>query len=111
MKKSNVVLLSLYDVESFAVHIFHAVLKKAGFNVYSIFFKHLNPNSTMDSPASDEINALIKLIKRLEPILVGISVRSVLFKLACRVTEEIKKEVDALVIWGGFTQLLDQSNA
>ena len=100
-QKSNVVLLSLYDVESFAVHTLHAVLKKSGFNVYSIFFKRLNPNNTMDSPTSDEINTLIKLIKRLGPILVGISVRSVLFKLACRVTEEIKKEVDALVIWGG----------
>ncbi len=102
MKNRNTILLiALYDVNSFPVRTLHIVLKEAGFNVSSIFFKRLNPNNTMDFPTGDEINALIKLIKELEPTLVGISVRSTLFKLASRITEEIKKKLDTLVIWGG----------
>ena len=99
--KRNVVLIALYDLDSFSVRTLHAVLKEAGFNVNSIFFKCLNSNNTMDHPTNDEINTLIKLIKKLEPILVGISVRSTLFKLASNITKRIKKEVQTLVIWGG----------
>lgn len=101
MKKGNVILIALYDLDSFSIRTLHAVLKEAGFNVNSIFFKRLNPNNTMEPSTSDEINALIKLIKEIEPILVGISVRSTLFKLTSKITEQIKKAVDTLVIWGG----------
>lgn len=101
MKKGNVILIALYDLDSFAVRTLHAVLKEAGFNVNSIFFKLLNPNNTMDPPSSNEINCLIKLIKELEPNLIGISVRSTLFKLASKITKEIKRELNASVIWGG----------
>lgn len=97
----TIVLVTMYDLNSLVVRPLHASLKEAGFNVNSIFFKCLNPNNTMDPPTSDEINTLIKLIKELEPVLVGINVRSTLFKLASKITEEIKKEVDTLVIWGG----------
>lgn len=106
MEKSNVILIAFYDLDSFPICTLHAVLKKAGFNVYSIFFKRTNPNNTMDLPTSNEINTLIKLIKEFEPVLVGISVRSTFFKLACKITEEVKKEVDTLVIWGGVHPII-----
>ncbi|MCX6816284.1 MAG: radical SAM protein [Candidatus Beckwithbacteria bacterium] len=106
MKKRNVVLIALYDLNSFPVCTLHASLKEAGFSVNSIFFKQLNPNNTMDSPTTNEVKALIKLIKDLEPLFVGISVRSTLFKLASKITEEIKKEVDTLVIWGGVHPII-----
>lgn len=102
MKKGRVVLIALYDLNSFSIRTLHAVLEKAGFDVRSIFFKQLNPNNTMDIPSGDEIKALGRLIKELKPILVGISVRSTLFKLVCKITEEIKKEVNTLVLWGGI---------
>lgn len=100
-KKGNVILIALYDTYSFPICTLHAVLKEAGFNVNSIFFKHLNPNSTMDPSSSNEINCLIKLIKELEPDIIGISVLSTHFKLASKITEEIKRELNTLVIWGG----------
>src|SRR3989338_556530 len=100
-KKGDVILITLYDLDSFSVRTLHAVLKEAGFNVNSLFFKRLNSNNTMDHPSLSEINRLIKMIKESAPFLVGISVRSANFKLACKITEEIKKELNTLVIWGG----------
>lgn len=106
MKKKSVALIALYDLDSYPVCTLHASLKEAGFNVNSIFFKQLNSNNTMDPPTSDEVKTLIKLIEDLKPAIVGISVRSTLFKLASKITEEIKKEVDTLVIWGGVHPII-----
>ena len=103
MKQSNaIVLISLYDIDSFAIRTLHAVLKKAGFNVNSIFFKRENLNNTMNPPTGDEIKTLTRLVKEFKPLFVGISVRSTLFKLACEITKEIKKEVNTLVVFGGI---------
>lgn len=101
MKKENVVLVALYDLDSFGVNTLYTVLKKAGFNAHSIFFKRMNPNMSMNFPSIEEINAFIRLIIELKPLFVGISLRSTNFKVACMLTEEIKKEVDTLVVWGG----------
>lgn len=101
MKQGNVVLVALYDLDSFPVRTLHAILKEAGFNVHTIFFKHLNPNNTMDFAKDEEIGCLVDMIKGLNPILVGISLRSTHFKLACKMTKEIKTNVSAPVIWGG----------
>jgi len=102
MKNNNIILITFYDLDSFAVHTLHAVLKRAGFNVYSIFFKSLNINSTVNPPTDSEISCLIQLIKKLGPFIVGISFRSTFFELACRITEEIKKNLDTLIVWGGI---------
>ena len=102
MKKCNVILIALYDIDCYAVRTLHAVLRKAKLNVNSIFFKRLNLNNTMESPSSNEITCLIKLIKELEPELIGISLRSTTFKLASVITKEIKKELNTLVLWGGI---------
>jgi len=101
MKKGNIVLLGLYDPDCFSICILHAILKKAGFNVSSIFLKRQNRDLSMTPASNDEISCLVRQIKRLNPDLVGISVRTVLFQLACRITKEIKQETGSLVIWGG----------
>ena len=101
MKKGNIVLLGLYDPDSFSVCILHAVLKKAGFNVSSIFLKKQNRDLSMTAASNDEISCLVKQIKKLEPVLVGISVRSVFFQLVCRITRELKQETASPVILGG----------
>lgn len=101
MKKSNIVLITFYDLDSFAVHTLHAVLKEADFNVHSIFLKNLNRNSTADPPTDNEIDALVELIKKIDPVIVGISFRSTFFKLASEITGRIKKNLDVLIVWGG----------
>jgi len=102
VKKINIILITFYDLDSFAVNTLHAVLKKAGFNVHSIFFKSLNINSTAKPPTKDEIVRLVELIKEIDPILIGISFRSTFFKLASKITKEIKKYIDVPVVWGGI---------
>jgi len=102
MKKNNIILITFYDMDSFAIHTLHAVLKEAGFNVKSIFFKSRNINNTMDPPTAEDIAALVNLVGELNPLFVGVSFRSTFFKLAVRVTEELKKALDVLVVWGGI---------
>lgn len=102
MKKNNIVLISLYDLDSLSVRTLHAVLTKNRFEVHSIFFKRQHSDNTMDYPTESDIKALIRLVKDHDPLFVGISVRSTLFKLSARLTDEIKKETGVLVIWGGI---------
>lgn len=102
MVKDNIALITFYDLDSFAIHTLHSVLKVAGFNIHSIFFKSLNINSTADFSTNDEVITLIKLLKKINPIIVGISFRSTFFKLASQITKEIRNNLDTLIIWGGI---------
>jgi len=100
MKNENIVLISLYDPQSFAIRILHAVLAARGFKVYSIAFKDQNKDDSMDYPDPREISILIDKIKGLNPVFVGISLRSTLFRLAVHLTEKIKAATGTFVVWG-----------
>jgi anaerobic magnesium-protoporphyrin IX monomethyl ester cyclase len=102
MAKGNVVLIALYDIDSFAVRTLHAVLARSGFSAHSIFFKHQAPNNAMDRETKREVQLLIDLLRRLNPILVGFSVRSTHFQLAASLSERIKQEIGCVVLWGGI---------
>jgi radical SAM superfamily enzyme YgiQ (UPF0313 family) len=102
MKNENIVLISLYDPQSFAIRILHAVLAARGFKVYSIAFKDQNKDDSMDYPDPKEISILIDKIKGLNPVFVGISLRSTLFRLAVHLTEKIKAATGTFVVWGGI---------
>ena len=101
-KRKPVVLIALYDVDAFSVRTLHAVLKKDGFHVYSIFFKQLSSLNTMEYPKDYEIKALISLLKNYNPLLVCFAVRQTYFKLIARLTQEIKREIDTKIVWGGI---------
>ena len=101
MAKGNVVLIAMYDIDSFAVRTLHAVLARQGFPVHSIFFKQLNVNNTMDRETESEVQSLIGLLRRLNPILVGLSVRSTYFQLAACLSARIRHEIGCTVLWGG----------
>jgi radical SAM superfamily enzyme YgiQ (UPF0313 family) len=101
-KDNNIVLISFYNLDSLSVRLLQAVLKRAGFSVHSIFFKQQTPACVLEAPTEEEIRALVDLVKKLKPRFVGLSVYSTVFKLASRITKEIKKELDVLVIWGGI---------
>ncbi len=101
MANKRVVLITFYDLDSFALHTLHAVLKGAGFEAHSIFFKSSNINTTSNQPTEREVADLIRLIKDIDPLIVGISFRSTFFNLALSITREIKKNLGLPVIWGG----------
>jgi len=102
MKKKNIVLIAIYDPDSLGVRTLHAALKAKGFSVHSIFLLRPNPNNTMTYPTDADINALVDLVSRLDPLFVGVSVRSTFFKLAVRISGEIRKNSDAPILWGGI---------
>ncbi len=98
----SIVLITFYDLDSFAVHTLHSVLTHSGFDAHSVFFKSLNINSTADPATDTEIETLVRLIKEKDPLLVGFSFRSTFFKLACRITNAVRQNLDVPVIWGGI---------
>ncbi len=102
MEKVNVVLISLYDPYSFSVLALSAAMKKAGFEPHSIYFKTTNPNMSLPEPTQEDVTALIQLIQQIQPVFIGISLRSTNFKVAAMITKEIKKQTDTLVVWGGI---------
>lgn len=98
----SIVLVSLYNTESYSVRTLHAVLEKAGFNVTSLFFKERGPNNTYSRCLPGEIEFLVKRIMSFNPDVVGISVMSAFFDLASEITKKIKTQLDTFVLWGGI---------
>ncbi|MEK6848227.1 MAG: cobalamin-dependent protein [Nanoarchaeota archaeon] len=84
----------------------HAFLEKQGFRVYSIFFRELNFLGG-NPPKPHEIEALIKILKDLNPDVIGMSVQSMSFWDCADLTKEIKKNFRVPVIWGGIQPIID----
>ena len=98
----TIVLLSLYNIESHSLRTLHVILKNAGFNVTSFFFKRREPDNTFNKHSPAEIDHLINQIKMLNPSIVGISVMSAFFDLASEITKKIKEQMHTMVLWGGI---------
>ena len=75
------VFISLYSYESLGTRYLHSILKKGGFSVHTIFFKRMIRND-MENPSKREVELLIDKLKELNPVLVGLSVRSPFFNVA-----------------------------
>jgi len=101
MNTNSIVLIALYEFDSFSIRILHAVLKKKGFDVHSVFLHNRDMDVTMGHTTKHEIELVMKIIRQKNPAFVGIHVLSTFFKLAKNLTEQIKKQSDALVVWGG----------
>ncbi len=92
----------MYDWNALGVRTLHSVLRKNNVDVSSIFFKLANPNNTMNPASSQDIDALIRLLKDLQPRIIAFSLRSSLFQLATQITKRIKNELGILTLWGGI---------
>jgi len=99
--KIRIVLIALYEFDSFSIRTLHAVLKKKGFDVHSIFLRDRDMDVTMGRTTKHEIELVMKIIRQKKPAFVGIHVLSTFFRLAQNLTKKIKKQSDALVVWGG----------
>lgn len=102
----KVVLISLYDYGSLGVRTLHAVLKSHGTEVHSIFFKTLRYNN-IQPPTAAEYRLVLDEIRRIQPDLVGVSLRSSFFEIARTLTDRIKAARLAPVVWGGTHPTLD----
>lgn len=101
---SKIVLISLYDYIASGTRNIQEILKQEGYESNIIFFKELLMNRIIE-PSEIEIELLIKKIKELNPDVIGLSVRSPLFKIAVKLNDELKK-LKKLVVFGGIHAMI-----
>ena len=98
----SVVLLALYRYQNFPVRILHALLENIeGVRPFTIFLQDFYTNA-VHYPTSKEERLLKEIIAEIDPILVGISVYSPYLYVAKRITNIIRSNSSALVVWGGI---------
>jgi anaerobic magnesium-protoporphyrin IX monomethyl ester cyclase len=101
MRECNVVLISLYRNQNFAIRTLHSVLKGVnGINLHSIFFKESWANLATKPTATEEQLFMHKIID-LTPTVVCISVLSSYVPIAKKLTRLIRNNSSALIVWGG----------
>lgn len=100
-KKTNIGLVSLYDIENNAVRILAAGLRRAGHHVAEIYFKDWR-NNHFDPPTEHELASLCRVLKQEDIDTVGLSIRaSAYYKVARQLSEVIHRDVGIPVFWGG----------
>ena len=87
--KGTVVLVAFYNVKALGVRYLETALRRAGYQVRTIFFKQFN--SANPAPASEtELKLLCDRVREVSPVLVGLSVMSSMY------LESVNAVVDAL---------------
>lgn len=93
----KIALISLGNHRCHAVHLLHALLEREGFDVRSFLFK-----SAPSRPTPEAIRLLVSSVSEHEPELIGMSLLSTYYKLACTVTRILRERSDATtIVWGG----------
>jgi len=101
-RKPKIVLISLYSTDAIGLRYIKAVMNGHGYEVPLIFFKEKYlASDLMSLPTEKEYQQVIDLLKKLEPDLVGVSLRSSFFRIAYELTRRVRKELSIPVIWGG----------
>ncbi len=105
-KKCRAALISLYDLENNATRLMAAVLRNAGYYAAEIYFKDWKNNS-FSPPTEEELSNLVKILKDNDINLVAFSLRaSAYLKAATQLTEYVRKEIKAPIMWGGTHVIL-----
>lgn len=100
-KNPGICLVSLYDIENNATRLLAAIMRQNGFFAREIYFKDWK-NNCFDPPSEIEIGSLLKLIDGVNPLFVGISLRSSPYlQVATFLTERIREKLALPVLWGG----------
>jgi len=99
---TTVLLVALYRYQNFPIRIMHSLLENIdGVKPYTVFFKNYYTNA-LKYPTAREEDSFRKLIVHLKPDIVGFSVYSPYVSIARRLTEIVKDNSPALVVWGGI---------
>ena len=100
--KARIALISLYSTDAIGLRYINAVLRNHGYPMSLILFKEKYlASDLMSLPTEKEYQLLIDLLKKINPDIVGVSVRSSFFKIASTITEKIRMELPVPIIWGG----------
>lgn len=95
----RVALISPYNYPSMPVRLLHGVLKEAGHEPVSIFFKR-HRLDRMGPPTDREYELLSETIEQIDPLFVGLSLRSTFASVAKRVASRLRDQ-GRIVVWGG----------
>ena len=99
---TNVVLIGLYRYLNIPARILHPTIDKLeNVKAHTIFYKNYDAN-LFSLPTSREEEIFIDTIKQINPKIVGISVLSPYVEIAKRLTDLIRKNSSAMVVWGGI---------
>jgi radical SAM superfamily enzyme YgiQ (UPF0313 family) len=98
----TVVLIALYKYQNFPIRTMHALLEKIeGVDPHTIFFKNHYTND-LRYPTAKEEELFTEKIRELNPSIVGLSVLSPYVAIAKRLTQIVKNNSSASIIWGGI---------
>ena len=80
---------SLYVIENSGVRLLAAILRERGIRVHEVYFKDWI-NNRVTAPTAGELRVLMRELRRIDPDLVGLSVRASAFhRLATAITEPL----------------------
>ena len=112
----HIALISLYDIGAAGLRSLSSFLKSNGHRVSLIFFgemgrtyKEFHQFSKIELPQNiakwcndKDKQELIQLLQKLNPELIGISLRSAFVQTAIELTEGLKKNFSVPIVWGGI---------
>lgn len=96
-----VLLIGFYNQKALGVRYLANALRSNGYEPHTLFFKEFN--SIKPSKASEkELDLLENLIKKINPLYIGLSIMSSLYlESVYLVNQRIKKSFNIPIIWGG----------
>ena len=101
MDKKPLLLIAFYNKKALGVRYLERSLVKSGYDVYVLFLKGFN-SVKPDPVTTDDILLLEKLVTRLKPGLIGLSVMSSLYlESVVSVNSFLRKAFDVPIVWGG----------
>ena len=81
----RVVLMTFYNYTSYAIRIFHPLLKQRGHEVHSVYLKD---SFTYGHPTRGREEMLMERVEQMRPDVVAVSVWSTYYRMAARITDE-----------------------
>ena len=97
---------------SMGVNTLSAVLKSRNYEVSTIYFvPRIKMFQTFESFSEQDYKTLVDKCIELNPDIIGISVYSGFFQSVVRITEELKRSKDFLIIWGGIHPTIDPESS
>ena len=105
-KKGTAVLVAFYNVKALGVRYLETALRKAGYQVRTIFFKQFN--SANPAPATEtELKLLCDKIREVSPVFVGLSVMSSMYldSVNAVVSTLVKEKIGPVVCGGAYTSM------
>lgn len=96
------VFINLHGDTNITAAYLHSLIDKAGFDISTIHFRRLGYE--IEIPNEKELSTLKKLVNKLNPEVILMSVNSMSFWTAVKISELFK---DKIVVWGGVQPMID----